>query len=461
MKKLKILLIIFTILIINYLPQTIFAQDIGIFSEPAPAKKKTPEKTVTRKPPPPRKTSEPAEKPKRRVTLTIISDPLECEIYLNDIYRGTTASLNGKLVIPDLDTTVSYSLRVYKRGIGEEVKTLALSQDQEIQFSLKDKTASNNANKPNNPDKNNSTELALNTSSSKEPTKEPDKETVKDKEPDKELDKELSKEPIKQPDKEPIKPTNDTSVAINTSPANTVTTSAKPVITPPQREMVLIAGGEVTIGSNSSIKTDLFRPQHKVSVGAFFIDVYEVNNADYKLFCDATNRTYPPNPTWDKDYFLSKPNFPVINVSWEDATAYANWVGKRLPTEEEWEKAARGTDGRNWPWGKDYQVSLANLAGTEDGFEYTSPIGNFPGGLSPYGAQDMIGNVWEWTSSLFKPYPGGTDDARYVENNEKYRVIRGGGYNSPLKDLRTVAFRFPGELKQRYVATGFRCAKSQ
>ena len=442
----KLPILTFTLFI--FFSQNALAQDIGILSEPVPAKKKPIERVVPRKSIPPRKATEPTEKTKRRVMLTIISDPLECEVYVNDVYRGTTATLNGKLIVPDLDPTVSYSIRIYKRGIGEELKTLALSQDQELKVSLKEVIANATLDKPNaNPDKPNTTpdkntpseELAANTL----PTKQPDT-------------------PI---DKEPSNPINNASIATNNNPVDTSTTpittpTTKP-ITPPQREMVLINAGEVNIGSNSSIKTDNFRPQHKVNVATFYIDVYEVNNADYKLFCDATSRTHPPNPEWDSNYFLTKPNYPVINVTWEDANAYAFWVGKRLPTEEEWEKAARGIESRNWPWGKDYQPNLTNLAGTEDGFEYTAPTGNFPEGISPYGVQDMIGNVWEWTSSSYKPYPGGPDDKRYTMDNEKYRVIRGGGYNVAAKGLRTAAFRFPGEIKQPYEGTGFRCAKSQ
>lgn len=459
MKSLKLLLIIFTIFITSYLSESVFAQDIGIFSEPAPAKKKPAEKPAPRKPTPPRKNAEPVEKPKKRVILTIISDPIECEVYLNDIYRGTTASLSGKLVIPDLDPTISYSLRIYKRGIGEEVKSLTLNQDLDLNLSLKEKVAGATPNKVDpSPDKTPSTNIALNVPTNKEPDK------VAEKEPVKPIDN--SNNSNKPAEKEPSNPINNNSVAAN--PNNTSTTPSttapitKPVIMPPQREMVLIPAGEVNIGANLK-KEDTFRPQHKVKVEAFYIDVYEVSNADYKLFCDATNRIYPKPPDWDKEYFLTKPSHPVVNVSWDDANAYAAWGGKRLPTEEEWEKAARGLESRIWPWGKDYQPNLTNLAGAEDGFEYTAPIGTFPQGLSPYGVQDMAGNVWEWTSSLYKPYPGGpTEDKRYApEENAKFRVIRGGGYNVPATNLRTVALRFPGELIKGYEATGFRCAKSQ
>src|SRR5262249_3282035 len=226
---------------------------------------------------------------------------------------------------------------------------------------------------------------------------------------------------------------------------------------PPQSPMVMVPAGEFIMGTNKG-PIDNEKPQRKVYLPAFYIDVYEVTNAEFKLFCDATGHPYPENPAWDPNYFLTKPTNPVINVTWYDANTYAQWVGKRLPTEEEWEKAARGTDGRLWPWGKDFNTSLANLEGKEDGYDYTAPIGSFRAGASIYGALDMTGNVWEWTSSIYKPYPDSPDnDKRYQQEN---RVIRGGGYQSPSNILRGAAFRFPSEPDQAYEATGFRCAKN-
>lgn len=426
-KFLLILALIFT----GVFAEKTQAQDIGIFSEPAP-KKKPVEKPPVRKTTP-RKTEKTnkVEKTEKVVektffTLTVISDPIECEVYINDVYRGTTSTANGKLIIPDLDPKISYNLRIYKRGIGEDLQSLQLTEDKVLNLSL--------------------TQVAK----TSDPLNKVDENTTNN-------TTEVKKEPDKQPDKELNKEADTTSTNNSTTPPTTVT-PPKP-ITPPQREMVFIPAGDTVIGVNAGAKNNTARPQHKVSIPGFYMDVYEVTNEDYKLFCDATNRVYPTNPAWDKNYFLDKPNHPAINVSWEDANAYAAWVGKRLPTEEEWEKAARGPEARIWPWGKDYQPNLSNLSGKEDGFETTAPVGSLPSGVSPYGLQDTIGNVWEWTSSRYIPYPGAPliDDERL--NKENFRVIRGGGYNTPSGPPLNATFRFPGEIGKTYEATGFRCAK--
>ena len=430
----KILLVI-ALIFTGVFVEKIQAQDIGIFSEPAP-KKKPVEKPPVRKPTP-RKTEKPDNKPEKEVekvktlfTLTVISDPLECEVYINDVYRGTTSTANGKLIIPDLDPKISYNLRVYKRGIGEDLQSLQLTEDKVLNLSI--------------------TPVAKNS----DPLNKVDENTTA-----KNTNLEVKKEPEKQPDKEPNKEVDNTSTTTNNS-SNPPTNVTK-TITPPQREMVFIPAGDAVIGISSGPKNNTARPQHKVSIPGFYIDVYEVTNGDYKLFCDANNRPYPTNPAWDENYFLDKPTYPVINVTWEDANAYAAWVGKRLPTEEEWEKAARGPEAKLWPWGKDYQPNFSNLQGKEDGFETTSPVGSLPNGVSAYGLQDMIGNVWEWTSSRYLPYPGASAiaDDRFTKDNELYRVIRGGGHNTPPKDPLNATFRFPGEIGKTYEATGFRCAK--
>ncbi|OGG48432.1 MAG: hypothetical protein A3F84_14700 [Candidatus Handelsmanbacteria bacterium RIFCSPLOWO2_12_FULL_64_10] len=96
------------------------------------------------------------------------------------------------------------------------------------------------------------------------------------------------------------------------------------------------------------------------------------------------------------------PQHPVVGVSWEDAKAYCEWAGKRLPTEEEWQQACQGRDGREYPWGNGFGSGRANIEGFREGFLQTAPVGSYPNGASPYGAMDMAGNVWEWTSSLFR-----------------------------------------------------------
>jgi formylglycine-generating enzyme required for sulfatase activity len=171
------------------------------------------------------------------------------------------------------------------------------------------------------------------------------------------------------------------------------------------KEMVLIPAGEFLMGEEK-------RP---VNAAAFYIDKYPVTNADYKKFVDATG--YPPPMHWRRGtYPEGKANHPVVQVKWAEADAYAKWAGKRLPTEEEWEKAARGTDGRDYPWGNEWDKSRANTCETRI-FD-TTPVGQFsPQGDSPYGVADMGGNVWEWTGGtggvMLQPLRGGTWDATH------------------------------------------------
>jgi serine/threonine protein kinase len=128
---------------------------------------------------------------------------------------------------------------------------------------------------------------------------------------------------------------------------------------------------------------------------AYYLDRYEVTNAAYRRFCQETNRNMLPAPDWDKDY-VQKDNYPVLNVSWADAAAFAAWAGKRLPTEPEWEHAARGNEKLQFPWGNAMDASRANLAGTADGHAFTAPAGAMFFDLSPFGIADVLGNVAEW-----------------------------------------------------------------
>jgi serine/threonine protein kinase/formylglycine-generating enzyme required for sulfatase activity len=137
---------------------------------------------------------------------------------------------------------------------------------------------------------------------------------------------------------------------------------------------------------------------NSAKVPAFYMDKYEVTNRLYKEFCDSTRRRYPLNPSWDPHYF-DKPNYPVINVSWNDARAYTVWAGKRLPTEAEWEMAAGGPERTLFPWGNDFQKNAANLEGADDGFEHTASVGSFELDISPFGVMDMAGNVSEWVGA--------------------------------------------------------------
>ena len=172
------------------------------------------------------------------------------------------------------------------------------------------------------------------------------------------------------------------------------------IVVPEVEGMVFIPAGDFLMGSpeheGHANKDEM--PQRRVYVPAFFIDQFEVSNIEYKRFVDATG--YPAPPSWvDNKYPIDDDFFPVSEVSWWDATCYARWMGKRLPTETEWEKAARGTDGRRFPWGDKFSSDLANNA--EGIMETTAKLE----GASPFGVVNMVGNVAEWTANIYDPNP--------------------------------------------------------
>jgi len=236
--------------------------------------------------------------------------------------------------------------------------------------------------------------------------------------------------------------------------------------------MVFIPGGSFVMGSDLEElfalgeKVGLVRsvikgqygsetPRRQMSLPGFYIDRTEVTNAEYKRFIDATNHPPPPSPAWNgRDLLPGFADHPVTHVSYEDAEAYARWAGKRLPTEEEWEKAARGPDGRRYPWGNEFDLKRANLKGS--GKDGTAPVGSFPAGASPYDALDMVGNVWEWTASNALPYPG-SEGARL---NPQWKVTRGASYEESAALDATATVRFPRDPSTRSPSLGFRCVLS-
>ena len=223
--------------------------------------------------------------------------------------------------------------------------------------------------------------------------------------------------------------------------------------------MVLIPAGEVSLGTN--LKTDLTfgteADPRVVFVQAFYIDKYEVTNGQYAKFLSETEHRKPK--FWD-DAMLNVPEQPVVGVNWEDAEVYAAWAGKRLPTASEWEKAARGIDGRLYPWGNDYDATRGNfddgggMDGSTDGHAMApAPVGNFINGVSPYGLHDMAGNVWEWVTEQQSGQPKTT-------NGETY-AIRGGSWTNGAGDTRTtVAYIYPAQCSDHSSSVGFRCAKT-
>lgn len=233
------------------------------------------------------------------------------------------------------------------------------------------------------------------------------------------------------------------------------------------KEMVYIPSGEFLMGSDEGKENE--RPMHTVSVEAFYIDRYPVTNEEYKRFVDATGHPVPCYevdwPTldeynWDPEARTpqeGKEAHPVVLVTWEDAKAYAAWAGKRLPTEAEWERAARGTDGRRWTWGNEFAEGHCNTKETK--INGTSPVGQYsPDGDSPEGVGDMMGNVWEWTTSLFRPYSYDANDGRESQDAAGWRVLRGGSWSNPLDRARCTA-RLDGDFLF-FSNVGFRCVVS-
>lgn len=245
--------------------------------------------------------------------------------------------------------------------------------------------------------------------------------------------------------------------------------------------MVRVPAGEFVMGiTPEQVKTlvekhgaspggfDFEKPAHTVNVSDFWIDRYLVTNQEYKKFIDA-NPNYPAPDSaieqlralrWDdvtRTFPKGRDYFPVVLVSWFDANAYCAWAGKRLPTEAEWEKAARGTDGRLYPWGNDWASD--KTASGQRGALDASPVGKFQAGASPYTAHDMVGNVWQWTSSLFEPYPYDASDGRQDPQTPGERAARGGMFAFGPAVSRVNA-RNKLEPNEKALSVGLRCAQS-
>lgn len=237
------------------------------------------------------------------------------------------------------------------------------------------------------------------------------------------------------------------------------------------KEMVLIPTGEFIMGTNMTDSEETHKkignvkplyldqqPERTVYLDAYYIDRYEVTNREYKRFLEATQYEDVPAGWENGEYPEAKAEHPVTQVSWGDALAYALWAHKILPTEEQWEKAARGTDGRIYPWGNDYEKGAVNMG--IDGPKEDRPVGSFPKDVSPYGVRDMAGNVMEWTLDWYNAYLGGSsENSRFGKN---FKVIRGNGFQKSghyfLDAYRYVFFRTEAESGGYYENVGFRCA---
>ena len=223
------------------------------------------------------------------------------------------------------------------------------------------------------------------------------------------------------------------------------------------KTMVLISAGEFIMGSNE--RWDDESPEHIASTEAFYIDLHEVTNSDYKSFVNAMKHEAPYH--WpDGDIPKGKEKHPVVYVNWFDARDYCEWQGKRLPNEQEWEKAARGEDGLIYPWGNEWSLEKSN-----NPYKYstgTKPVGSYANGKSPYGLYDMSGNVWEWVDSYYLPHPGNT--VQRAEYSREKRILKGGSWFDCLSygcGLSAPTFNrsfFTPEVRNN--SFGFRCAKS-
>ncbi|PIQ96827.1 MAG: hypothetical protein COV67_07460 [Nitrospinae bacterium CG11_big_fil_rev_8_21_14_0_20_56_8] len=237
-----------------------------------------------------------------------------------------------------------------------------------------------------------------------------------------------------------------------------------------RKEMVLIPAGEFVMGTNKTDPENMHQkigtvkplyldqhPEHKVNLEAYYIDRYEVTNREYQAFLDDTG--YPDVPgNWENGMFLpGRENHPVTHVTWQEALTYALWAHKRLPSEAQWEKAARGPNGNLYPWGNEYQKGKGNIA--IEGARDTAPVGSYPGDVSFYQVYDMAGNAMEWTRDWYRPYPGNTyNDSRF---GEKFRVLRGTSYQKAghyFLDAYQFAFaRTEVDPEGYYENVGFRC----
>jgi len=229
--------------------------------------------------------------------------------------------------------------------------------------------------------------------------------------------------------------------------------------------MVMIPAGEFLMGSPEGQGRADEWPQRSVYLDAFAIDQVEVTNERYMAFVTATGHRSPPNPYGTGPLLSIKgiEQLPVVQTTWYDAKAYCSWAKKRLPTEAEWEKAARGTDGRLFPWGNEpATLNRANFDREWEEEKTLYPVGSLPGGDSPYGVKDMAGNAREWVADWYEADYYKQAPVRNPQGPDKkgvVRSIRGGSWHSPVADITTTA-RGRGGFALQTHGTGFRCARS-
>lgn len=235
-------------------------------------------------------------------------------------------------------------------------------------------------------------------------------------------------------------------------------------------KMIVIPAGKFIMGFDQ-FPND--RPVRVVMTKTYKIDAYPVTNYQFASFIEDDgyakrdlwdpegwewiNKTERNSPRYWNDPSFNKPNYPVVGVSWFEADAYARWTKKRLPTEVEWEKAARGIEGNYWPWGNLFNPDYLNSSDSLYYVNGTTPIGIYPAGQSPFGCFDMSGNISEWVSDWYKPYPNNrSEDTHY---GEYFKVRRGGGWGWD-QDFTRATCRNHSTCTADYAVIGFRCAES-
>ena len=225
------------------------------------------------------------------------------------------------------------------------------------------------------------------------------------------------------------------------------------------REMILVPEGIFSRGSDSGGFDE--KPMQEIYLNAFFVDKYEVSVESYNKYRKAANYVEPSVPFFTGDSKVMKvPSHAVVGVSWHDAVNYCTWAGNRLLTEAEWEKAARGADGRIFPWGNDYEKGKSNI--DIDGARALAKVGSYPGDISPYDVYDMAGNVMEWTMNWYQPYPGNTyKDPRF---GKLLKVLRGNAFQKAghyfLDAYRYAFSRTEADPNDYFENVGFRCVTS-
>jgi formylglycine-generating enzyme required for sulfatase activity len=258
--------------------------------------------------------------------------------------------------------------------------------------------------------------------------------------------------------------------------------------------MIEIPGATFAMGSNDDLEIE--KPAHRVTLGRYCVDRFEVTTRDYvscsdRGECLRAGKANAWSDIHESERTLYDPlcnardpdgraAHPINCVTWENAAAYCASAGKRLPTEAEWELAARGPDGNRYPWGNEPpNAKLLNACGKEcsawqkknrldgqamhdgdDGWVHTAPVGSFPRGASRYGVEDVVGNVWEWVADWYAPYTtDALDNPKGPKEGEEGRVIRGGAWNGARPDWVRPTFRYHDAPEKRSYGIGFRCAK--